>query len=334
MSELHLNDDIRDETRDAWYRYLDLLNPFRPDLHRYCLGLTGNLWDAEDLVQETVIKGFATLGSVYRTIDNPRGYLVRIATNRWTDALRRRDLETRTEPPLPGNEASPPEQRSEVRDASAVLVQRLPPQERAAFLLKEVFDMSLEEISVMLNTSVGAVKAALHRGRERVRADDTEAAARPVPSRALVERFVERLEARDLPALLDLMLDGATVEVAGGLVEAGRTQFSAEGSWLWQSVHVHPDLPEDMRPNPWENELVEFEGEPMMLSFTNDPGVRSLVSVARFEEKEGRIARIRPYYFCPESIREVARRLGYEVYTGLYRFPAPIGARSPAAQAK
>jgi len=324
MADIELNDDIRDEARNAWYRYLDLLNPFRPDLHRYCLRLTGNLWDAEDLVQDTVVRGFATLGALYRSIDNPRGYLVRIATNQWMDTMRRKQLEARAPEPDPPSAPPSPEQRSDVHDAGAALVQRLPPQERAALLLKEVFDMSLKEIAVMLNTSVGAVKAALHRGRDRVGDSENMPGERPMPSRELVQRFVERLEARDLPALLDMMLDGGTVEVAGGLLEAGRDEFSATGSWLYQAVHVHPELPEAIRPKPWENQFIEFEGEPMMLCFTDEDGGRKLVSVTRFEEEEGKIARVRPYYFCPDTIREVGRRLGHEVYTGLYRFPAPV----------
>ncbi|MBW2279839.1 MAG: hypothetical protein JRG82_03775, partial [Deltaproteobacteria bacterium] len=79
---------------------------------------------------------------------------------------------------------------------------------------------------------------------------------------------------------------------------------------------------------PWENEFVEFEGEPMMLAFTDDDGQRKLVSVTRLDEAEGQVARVRPYYFCPDTIREVGRRLGLEVYTGLYRFPAPVPPRA------
>ncbi|MGE4608967.1 MAG: hypothetical protein AAEJ52_19705 [Myxococcota bacterium] len=52
MAEFEIPDDLRNDTRAAWNRYVDLLAPIRPDLHRYCRGLTRNLWDAEDLVQE------------------------------------------------------------------------------------------------------------------------------------------------------------------------------------------------------------------------------------------------------------------------------------------
>src|SRR6185436_16267113 len=114
-------------------------------------------------------------------------------------------------------------------------MQRLAPQERAALVLKEVFEMSLEEIALALGTTVGAVKAALHRGRGRLR--ETEPARgpeRPRPSAALVDTFVERLGAGDLQGLLALMLDTGSVEMPGVLVENGRREFEREGSWFWQ----------------------------------------------------------------------------------------------------
>jgi len=73
---------------DAWLRYLELLDDFRPDLYRYCRRLTGNVWDAEDLVQDTLEQGFARLGLLSNPIDNPRGYLLKIASNRWISRKR------------------------------------------------------------------------------------------------------------------------------------------------------------------------------------------------------------------------------------------------------
>jgi RNA polymerase sigma-70 factor (ECF subfamily) len=73
VHDFELPDAIRDQTRAAWHRYLDLLIPFRPQLHRYCRRLTGDRWDTEDLVQETLLRGFGQLGSTHGTIENPRG---------------------------------------------------------------------------------------------------------------------------------------------------------------------------------------------------------------------------------------------------------------------
>jgi RNA polymerase sigma-70 factor (ECF subfamily) len=333
--DFELTSELRDEARAAWHRYVDLLAPFRPELHRYCRRLTGDLWDAEDLVQDTVLRGFAVLGAVHQPIANPRGYLVRIATNLWLDTVRRRGAERSAleAGASPGAAAPPPASvAAEAREAGARLLQRLSPQERAALVLKDVFDMSLDEIAEMLRTTIGSVKAALHRGRERLRPEqDPPASRRPLPAPALVERFVERLNASDLPALLELMLDAASIEAIGSLLEVGRRQFEREGSWLWQSVHVHPDLPEQLRPKKWENEPATLFGERVMLSFSTDGGARLLRSVTRFEEEEGRISRIRAYYLCPDTLREVGEALSLSVGPALYRLPDFMTARRGAA---
>lgn len=90
-----LTDDLRDETRTAWHIYLDSLNSFRPGLFRACLKLTRDVFDAEDLAHDTLIRGFANLGIAHQPIRNPRAYLLRIATNLWIDRVRRRELEDR-----------------------------------------------------------------------------------------------------------------------------------------------------------------------------------------------------------------------------------------------
>ena len=323
MTDPELSKALVNETRAAWGRYVDVLAPFRPQLHRYCRKLTGDIWDAEDLVQETMLKGFATLGSLGGAVANPRGYLTRIATNLWIDAERRRSAEARmlvleaAEAPVvpPGRETD----RAEIRAAGAMLFERLAPQERAAVLLKDVFDMSLTEIAQVLTTSTGAVKAALHRGRGRL--GEPAPVARRNVSPALVDRFVERLDASDLKGLLALMLDTAAIEMLGGEVEVGRGEFQRRGGWLWQAVNVHPDLPPDQRPPKWVNRRVIFRGEPIVLGFMPLPDGQRLQDITRFEEEEGKIARIRSYCFSPETAAEIASSLDLTVGWIPYRFP-------------
>lgn len=93
MTELELPDDLRDDLRAAWHRYIDLLAPLRPALHGYCRRLTGDIWDAEDLVQETLLRAFGTLGCTFARVEHPRAYLLRIASNCWIDVVRRRETE-------------------------------------------------------------------------------------------------------------------------------------------------------------------------------------------------------------------------------------------------
>src|SRR5215470_1244192 len=94
--------EITDETaralRRTWFDYLDAIEPLRSPLHAYGLRLTGSVWDAEDLVQETLLKGFAMIGrgdlhGPGSPVESARAYVFRTATNLWLDAQRRRARE-------------------------------------------------------------------------------------------------------------------------------------------------------------------------------------------------------------------------------------------------
>jgi hypothetical protein len=81
-------------------------------------------------------------------------------------------------------------------------------------------------------------------------------------------------------------------------------------------------------------ERADFEGEPILLWFVTRRGREALEVVFRFEEEGGRIARLRAYSFCPETMRAVGEALGTRVRTGLYRAPTPApGAYWPAPDA-
>jgi hypothetical protein len=64
-------------------------------------------------------------------------------------------------------------------------------------------------------------------------------------------------------------------------------------------------------------------GEPVALGFTTRKGKEALEQVMRFDEQDGRIARLRGYAFCPQTIQEIGDELGLKVRTGLYRYPTP-----------
>jgi RNA polymerase sigma-70 factor (ECF subfamily) len=314
---------LRDDLRTAWHRYLDLVAPLRPTLHAVCRRLTGNVWEAEDLVQDTLLRAFGTLGAIHHEVTNPRAYLLRTATHLWIDALRRRETEARVlaqvEPPAPAV-ATP----GAVRDAGARVLQRLSPQERAAVVLKDAFDMSLEEIADILRTTVAAVKAALHRGRGRL--DEPEggtASRRARPSRALVDRFVALYNAKDLPGLVALMLDGGSVENVGNSIEFGRENFRHPDSWFTHALFGHPEWPAAFHFTDARLEAADYDGEPVVLGFASRNGREALMQVMRVEEVDGLIARLRGYSFCPETIREVGAALGLRVRTGIYRYPTP-----------
>jgi len=314
---------IQPQVRAPWRRYLEGLAPLRPDLHRYCCRLTGNLWDGEDLAQDALERVFSLLGKIDADLENPRAYLVRTATHLWIDRIRRRSRERsimaaeRQEPTL-SHPMNDPSRATELREATGEFFQRLAPRERAAILLKEVFDLSLEETASILKTTVGAVKAALHRGRSRLEETAARASAQDAqPSRELVEGFVKALTAKDLEALRAVCSEDLTVELVGG---AELETFDGSRGFFEHAHTVLPQLGFGENPH-WE--AIMYHGEPMVLGFRTLGGVEGINAVHRLEEVEGRIARVRCYCFCPDTLRLLAEELGLKALNRPYRSPSP-----------
>jgi RNA polymerase sigma-70 factor, ECF subfamily len=320
MTQLDRAFKVQRRIRGPWRRFLDALTPLRSDLHRYCCRLTGNVWDGEDLVQDTLIRVFSLLGKIDLQLENPRAYLVRTATNLWLDRVRRAARHNElVELAAAGADVAAPDAslQPEVSDATKRLLQSLHPQERAAVVLNEVFDYSLAETASILQTSVGAVKSALHRARGRIAAT-VPAAGFMEPSRELVETFLKALATQDLATLEKICAADLRVEIVGGAeadsFERSRTFFT----------HAHQEMPAlgfGRKPR-WE--LINFEGEWMVLGHRTLHGREGVNEIQRIAAHDGVITRVRIYCFCPDSLQVVASSLGLPVVKRrlAYRSPA------------
>jgi RNA polymerase sigma-70 factor (ECF subfamily) len=209
-------------------------------------------------------------------------------------------------------------QRSEIRDAAKHLLTHLPPVERAALLLKDVFDLSLEETATALESTVGAVKAALHRGRAKLSEIQSEPAVLRSQntglSAAVVERFVDAFNARDVNRLTALMREDATSEMLGMVLEYGREAIGkSERGVLHHTFANHPSK------DTFRAELREYKGEPIVLFWTKDAGQEVVSSILKLDERDGAVSRLRHYFFCPEVLAEVCEELGAPVKTNGYR---------------
>lgn len=321
MAEPESPFSVQPQVRGPWRAYLDRLAPVRPDLHRYCCRLTGNVWDGEDLAQDALLRVFALLGKVDAELESPRAYLVRTATHLWIDRMRRRERERAwlaaegARDPQ-GAEGSDPARGAEVHEAADRLLRELAPRERAAVVLKDVLDLSLEDTASMLKTTVGAVKAALHRGRGRLdEADRDGPATGPAPPCEAVERFVAALTARDLDALGALCSADLTVELVGGAELEG---FERSRPFFEHAHMVLPQLGFGADPR-WETRL--YRGEPVALGFRTLDGREGLNEVHRLEVEDDRVTRVRCYCFCPDTVRTVARHLDVPALDRPYRSP-------------
>lgn len=327
-----LERELGREVRLVRHRFLARLDPLRPELWRFCRALTGSPWEAEDLAQETLLRAFAKLAEVHWEVRDARAWLFRIAANLWIDKTRKRApaaLPEGHEPAVELEQLGP-----EVREALSALARHLPPQERVAVLLKDVFGLELLEVARALEPSVGAVKAALHRGRGRLatlRAAEAGEAEAPAPARpsataALLDAFVDAFNARDLPRLAALFAEDAVAEVVGMVHEEGRAQIE-QGS-----LH-HTLFDEAGDPRTY---WVEWRGERLVLIEYALPGQgeesRAVQDVLRLEGEEGRLTALSYYYFCPQALAEVLESLGVPWRENGYRYPLPpASAPAPGA---
>ena len=319
---------VQKDVRVPWRKYLDELAPLRPELHRYCVRLTGNVWDGEDLVQEALLRVFGQLGKLdadLERLEHPRAYLARTATRIWIDQRRRAarerevlEVERREGRAAVGDGlAGDPTRAPEVRDAAKQLLAQLAPRERAALLLKVVLVLSLEETARALQTTVAAVKAALQRGRGRL--DDAEQSTPPtgpLPSPALVERFLHALSNKDLDTLQAICSADLCVELVGGVDMDG---FERARPFFQHAHFVMPSLGFGESPR-WE--IAEYLGETLVLGFRTLGGVEGLNEVHRLEELDGKITRVRCYCFCPDTLRVLGEHLGRNALPRRYRSPS------------
>jgi RNA polymerase sigma-70 factor (ECF subfamily) len=219
------------------------LESHRAALTGHCYRMLGSAFDAEDAVQETLVRAWRS-GDRFEGRSSLRTWLYRIATNVCLDTLsdssrRARPMEdgpvgsvndelqirprTHWLEPIPDARALPSDAdpfqltalRQSIRLAFVAALQHLPPRQRAALLLVEVLGWSAAEVAECLDMSVAAVNSALQRARATValaRRDDSAEPLTDEQSR-LLERYVEAFERYDIEALVMLLRDDATLSM-------------------------------------------------------------------------------------------------------------------------
>jgi RNA polymerase sigma factor (sigma-70 family) len=211
-------------------RFLELVADLRPELHRYCARMTGSVADGEDIVQETLARAYYLLPEMDE-VPAFRPWLFRIAHNRALDHLRR--YEVRMGEPLEAAQDSAADPAPGPGDAIAhqQAVQaalsrfvELAPAQRSCVILKDVLGHSLEAIGALLELSLPAVKAALHRGRVRLR--ELAVAPPPEPSprqiSPAVARYVALFNARDWDGVRAMLAEDVHLDLVSRAQRAGR----------------------------------------------------------------------------------------------------------------
>ncbi|NKB96877.1 MAG: hypothetical protein GKR90_00025 [Pseudomonadales bacterium] len=271
-----------------WTKFVEDIECHRVELFSYCLALTENPFDAEDLASEAMIKTFASSAFTVGNIETPIAFLIRVASRLWVDELRRRTREA---------EVLNDEESETLPDTSDVsLIYMLDPIQRATFVLHDVFGMSHAEIAHALSISPENSRVILHRGIRKL-TKVIKRKSEPSASKELVDRFVEAFRSHDVAQVKALMLD----EIETSLFPMGR-EFRPKDELEW--------LPSAMSVEAERIEQQEILGENTVLVFVASPQGTKLQEVWVLEESEGFISRVSDYGYAPHIVHWVEGYLG------------------------
>lgn len=277
-----------------------LLVAMRPKLHRYCARMVGSVIDGEDVLQDALIKAVeahAAAGEIGNPIENPEGWLFRIAHNTALDFLRRRQrqeaLHAAEEVDMMPDQLDAVTSR-QIASASLRTFMRLPVAQRSSVILMDVLGCSLREVCEVMECSLPAVKAALHRGRTQLRAYAEEPEDVPQQSlsdtdRARLGAYVAHFNARDFDAIRAMIADDVRLE----LVSKTRLNGKAEVSRYFGNYSGISD---------WHLVPGVLEGRPAILVFDpndRDAGPKYFMLL---DWAAGKVATIRDFRHAPYVI--------------------------------
>ena len=236
MSEIALLDRAREGDENAYRR---LVEPRQAELHAHCYRMLGSVHDAEDALQEALLRAWRALPRFERR-SSIRSWLYRIATNTCLDLIAKRpkrvlpiDYGPPSDPhggpgpplvesvwvePYPDAPDASYEQRESVELAFIAALQHLPARQRAVLILREVLGFSAKEVCESLETTVASVNSALQRARktidEKLPDQSQQATLRTLGDeqvRAIVERYMDAWERGDVDAVVALLAEDATI---------------------------------------------------------------------------------------------------------------------------
>jgi RNA polymerase sigma-70 factor (ECF subfamily) len=229
------------------------LEQHRRELTAYCYRMLGSPFEAEDAVQDTLLRAWKAIDR-FEGRSQLRSWLYRIATNVCLDMLggrerraRPMDLGPSGEPvvenlrelsevtwiePIP-DPAEATVERETIRLAFVAALQHLPPKQRAVLILREVLHWQASEVAELLDTSVASVNSALQRARATLSDAEVHDSTPELEEadRELLERYVKAFEQYDIEALTDLIAEDATQSMPPyDLWLTGRDDIFA---WWW-----------------------------------------------------------------------------------------------------
>jgi RNA polymerase sigma-70 factor (ECF subfamily) len=258
----------------------DLVGPYRAELHAHCYRMLGSVHDAEDALQDALLRAWKGLPG-FEGRSSVRSWLYTVVTNAALDLARRRPRELEPYPDLllvdvlePSPEARH-EQRESLELAFIVALQELPPLQRAVLILRDVVGFSARETAGALVTSVPAVTSALQRARAATRAG-LPARSQQAVLRSLGDERLHVLAARYADAMergdADLLVSMLASDVA--------YTMPPSPTCLRGHAAIRQFIRDDVAPQRWQHRATRANGQLAVGCYMLDPGRGRYLAVA------------------------------------------------------
>ncbi|HJT97321.1 MAG TPA: RNA polymerase sigma-70 factor, partial [Rhodanobacteraceae bacterium] len=202
---------------------IEIFSRLQPRMLGTAYRMLGSLADAEDVVQDVWTRWH---GADTGEVDNPEAWLVATTTRRAIDRLRQARMEREKyvgiwlpEPVLTEGPVTPEELEEASSDLSMaflIVLERLAPEARAAFLLHEVLDADYDEIARILDKSGAACRQIVHRAKSQLRDERARYAVSADAHRRLMSRFVEAVSSGNFAAMKSMIAESAELRGDGG----------------------------------------------------------------------------------------------------------------------
>ncbi|HEX7938727.1 MAG TPA: sigma-70 family RNA polymerase sigma factor [Gemmatimonadaceae bacterium] len=290
--------DLQSAVAQSRRQFVAAASSLRPRLHRFCARMCGSALDGEDVVQETLAEAFYNIAGL-KDPTKFESWMFRIAYHKCIDFLRR---ERRRNDDVPfGDDHDRPDVNdaelpsdAPIDEALGRLVSELPPMERASVVLKDVLDYSLADVAEIAESTVGGVKAALHRGRAKLRAITS-----PQPltgfdpgQRRLFDAYAECFNRRDWDGLKHLVRADARLEIVG----SSEGRMSGLGSTYSSNYTALP--------YEWKLTAALVDGVPALIHWRRGTSGWEAHTTVRLWFEGGQVVRIRDYIHVDYLLRD------------------------------
>ncbi|MFS0674835.1 sigma-70 family RNA polymerase sigma factor [Ornithinibacillus sp. 179-J 7C1 HS] len=299
---------LSDEIRNIEREYKKKIEPFRTDLWRYCYRLTGSPWDAEDLVQETLIKSLSILAKLFQPVDT-KAYLFKIATNQWIDQNRKRKVQQ-----LPLKEFFVEEDKSKfdylLYENLELLIQELSPIQYVSLILADGFGYKAKEIASIVGSTEGAIFTGLSRSRNMLKKNNgispNPSHANQIKTNEVIDTLLDGFRKKDPELIASLLDDHVTMDIVHSGLEIGIDEVKRNSLKDWKEIVDGQHIIEPMYIELWGRQvLIELEKKAN--------GDLYLSNVHDVEFYEDKIVNWKFYCFSYDLMKLVANALGVKL---------------------